>query len=55
LSNRILARGFVPPDFNELESPTDSGFVNYDLKGCFLVITWYRMESGLFEIVSYIS
>lgn len=50
----IYSYGFLAPDFSECFL-NDSGCRTFDLKGCFLALSWYRMPSGNWELVFYIS
>lgn len=55
LKNRIQDNGFLIPDFSSVATCND-GFANYDLgQDCYLHVTWYKMTSGNFEIVAYVS
>ena len=55
LTNRINANGFTAPNFSSVGASNDSS-ANYDLgQDCYLTVTWYKMPSGKFEIIAYVS
>lgn len=52
--NCLEGNGFpVPMEISEIGSGAQGELRAIDIGGAFLCVTWYRMPSGKFEIVSY--